>query len=120
MNKTKYMISINARDIVVGLLDKETAEEDINLAHNLFDSHVNYNYYCGVVNFNTLKKFYRFLINKHFLMLWQPNKTFREVLREASNMARNTINNNVQFRNFMPQIYQHEKTYHVYKYQPQK
>ena len=76
MNKTKYMISINARDIVVGLLDKETAEEDINLAHNLFDSHVNYNYYCGVVNFNTLKKFYRFLINKHFLMLWQPNMKF--------------------------------------------
>ena len=109
MNENKkYMVSVNARDIVVGLLDEETAEEDINLAHNLFNSHVNYNYYCGVINFNTLNKFYRYLIDKHFLMVWQPNKTFRETLKTATNMARSVINNDVCFRNFMPEIYQRE------------
>ena len=102
------MVSVNARDIVVGLLDEETAEEDINLAHNLFNSHVNYNYYCGVINFNTLNKFYRYLIDKHFLMVWQPNKTFRETLKTATNMARSVIDNDVCFRNFMPEIYQRE------------
>ena len=109
MNQNKkYIVARTARDILVGLTNKETAEEDINLAHNLFNSHVNHNYYHGVINFNTLNKFYRYLIDKHFLMVWQPNKTFRETLKTATNMARSVIDNDVCFRNFMPEIYQRE------------
>lgn len=116
MNKTKYIVSVNARDIVVGLLDKDTAEEDINLAHNLFNSHVNYNYYNGVINFNSLGKFYRFLINKYYLLYWRPDSTFRQILRRASNKARNIIDNDVEFRNFMPEIYQREIA-QIHRYQ---
>ena len=109
MNENKkYMISSYGTDIAFCLLDSETAEEDINLSHNLFNTHVNYNYYNGVINFNTLNKFYRYLINKHFLMVWQPNKAFRETLKTATKMARSVINNDVCFRNFMPEIYQRE------------
>ena len=68
MNENKkYMISSYGADVAVGLLDSETAEEDINLSHNLFNTHVNYLYYNGVLNFNSLRKFYRYLINKNFL-----------------------------------------------------
>lgn len=116
MNKTKYMVSVNARDIVVGLLDEETAEQDINLSHNLFNSHVNYNYYHGVINFNTLGKFYRFLINKYYLMYWEPNKTFRQLLKKATNKARQVLDTEVQHRNFMPEIYQREIA-QIHRYQ---
>lgn len=116
MNKTKYIVSINARDIVVGLIDEDTAEQDINLAHNLFNSHVNYNYYRGVINFNTLGKFYRFLINKYYLLYWRPDNTFRQILRRASNKARTIIDNEVEFRNFMPEIYQREIA-QIHRYQ---
>ena len=109
------MVSVNARDIVVGLLDEETAEQDINLSHNLFNSHVNYNYYHGVINFNTLGKFYRFLINKYYLMYWQPNKTFRQLLKKATNKARQVLDTEVGYRNFMPEIYQREIA-QIYKY----
>jgi len=112
----KYMISSYGADIAVGLLEKETAEEDINLAHNLSNSHVNNNYYNGVLNFNSLHSFYRFLINKYYLMFWEPNKTFRQILKKASNKARNVIDNDVEFRNFMPQIYQREIA-QIHRYQ---
>jgi hypothetical protein len=116
MNKTKYIVSVNARDIVVGLLDKDTAEEDINLAHNLFNSHVNYNYYHGVINFNTNGKFLRYLINKYFLMFWEPNKTFRQILKKATNKARDILNTEVEYRNFMPEIYQRQIS-QIHRYQ---
>ena len=112
----KYIISSYGADIAVGLLDKETAEEDINLAHNLLNSHVNNNYYNGVLNFKSLHSFYRFLINKYYLINWRPNKTFRQILKKATNKARQTIDNQVEFRNFMPQIYQYEyERSHSYK-----
>ena len=112
----KYMISSYGADIAVGLLEKETAEEDINLAHNLSNSHVNNNYYNGVLNFNSLHSFYRFLINKYYLLYWRPDSTFRQTLRRASNKARNVIDNEVEFRNFMPEIYQREIA-QIHRYQ---
>ena len=112
----KYMISQSARDTVVGLLDQESAEEDINLAHNLFDSHVNYNYYNGVVNFNSVKKFYRFLINKYFLRYWDAGKTFAQNLKYATNKARRTIEEECEFNNFMVEIY-HRELAQIHKYE---
>lgn len=110
------MISSYGADIAVGLLDKETAEEDINLSHNLLNSHVNNNYYNGVLNFSSLRGFSRFLINKYYLMYWEPNKTFRQLLKKATNKARQVLDTEVQHRNFMPEIYQREIA-QIHRYQ---
>jgi len=109
MNQNKkYIVARTARDILVGLTNEETAEEDINLAHNLFNSHVNHNYYHGVINFNTLNKFYRFLINKYILKNWDSSKPFSQLLKESTNKARSVINNDVEHHDFVTQIYQRE------------
>jgi len=112
----KYMISSYGADIAVGLLEKETAEEDINLAHNLSNSHVNNNYYNGVLNFNSLHSFYRFLINKYYLLYWRPDSTFRQLLKKSTNKARQVLDTEVQHRNFMPEIYQREIA-QIHRYQ---
>lgn len=116
----KYIVSSFIANIAVGLTDKATAGEDINLAHNLFNTHVNYNYFNGVLSFHSLKKFYRFLIYKNLFANYRPHVKYRTQLKKATNIARQTINNDVLHQHFMPEIYQHEKTYHVYKYQHQK
>ena len=101
----KYVISTHGANIAVGLLDANTAEEDINLSHNLFNTHAGDNYFNGVLSFSSPQKFYRFLINKYYLMYWAPNKTFSQLLKKATNKARGVINTEVQYRNFMPEIY---------------
>lgn len=101
----KYVISTHGANIAVGLLDANTAEEDINLSHNLFNTHAGDNYFNGVLSFPTPQKFWRFLINKYYLMYWAPNKTFSQLLKKATNKARCVINTEVQYRNFMPEIY---------------
>jgi len=102
----KYIISTCGVGITVGLLDKQTAAEDINLAHNLNDIHAGDNYYHGTLGFNSQEKFYRFLINKHFVKYWQPNKTFRQILKKAANKTREIMSTEVKYQNFMPEIYQ--------------
>jgi hypothetical protein len=101
----KYIISTHGANIAVGLLDANTAEEDINLSHNLFNTYAGDNYYHGVLSFTSQSKFYRFLINKYYLMFWEPNKTFSQLLKKATNKARSVINTEVKYRNFMPEIY---------------
>jgi hypothetical protein len=103
----KYKLSQHGAHIAVGLLDANTAQEDINLSHNLLNTHAGDNYYNGVLNFTSQSKFYRFLINKYYLMYWAPNKTFSQLLKKATNKARSVINTEVEYENFMPQIYQH-------------
>ena len=115
----KCIISTNGANIAVALLDPNTAEQDINLSHNLFNTHVNNFLYNGVLNFPSIQSFYRFLINKYYLRYWEPNKTFRQILERASNKARSVINNEIKYENFMPQIYQHQlhnKTKSIYKW----
>lgn len=116
----KYIISSCGFDIAVGLLDANTATEDINLANNILGTNHNDNYYNGVIIFNNMKHFYRFLINKYYIRYWQPNKSFSQVLKKASNKTRQIINNEVKYESFMVQIYSHQTTSHIYKYQPQK
>jgi hypothetical protein len=115
----KYIISSHGANIAVALLDPNTAEQDINLSHNLFNTHANHFLYNGVLNFLSIQSFYRFLINKYYLKYWEPNKTFRQILKRASNKARSVINNETKYENFMPQIYQHQlnnKTKSIYKW----
>ena len=49
--KYKKVISTHGANIAVGLLDANTAEEDINLSHNLFNTHAGDNYFNGVLSF---------------------------------------------------------------------
>lgn len=101
----KYVISYQGDKVGVGLLDANTAQEDINLAHNLFDIHACNNYYNGVLNFSTQKKFYRFLIHKYIFQFWSSNKRYSQILKKATNKARSVINNDLRYENFLPQIY---------------
>ena len=101
----KYMISTNGANIAVGLMDANTAEEDINLSHNLHNTHAGDNYFNGVLSFASPQKFYRFLINKYYLLYWQPDATFSQLLKKATNKARQILDNDVEYRNFMPEIY---------------
>ena len=101
----KYIISTNGANIAVGLLDANTAEEDINLSHNLFNTHAGDSYYNGVLSFASPQKFYRFLIDKYYLLYWRPDKTFSQILKKATNKARQILVNDVEYRNFMPEIY---------------
>lgn len=104
----KYIISSYVANIAVGLMDKETAEQDINLAHNLFNTNVNNNYFNGILSFNTIKKFYRFLIHKNLFADWAPGVKYSLQLKNASNKARKTLNKEVGYNEFMTQIYKHE------------
>jgi len=115
----KYIISTYGENIAVALLDPNTAEQDINLSHNLFDTHVNNSLYNSVLSFTSLKRFYRFLIYKYMFEYWSPNKTYSQILKRASNKARSVINTEIKYENFMPQIYQYQfenKTKSIYKW----
>jgi hypothetical protein len=115
----KYMISPYGVEgkIRVALLDPETSKTDINLSHNLFNTHVNYTYYNGVLNFNSSSEFYRFLIHKQLLFFPQPTKTFREVLREASIETRQIIQKETDHldHDFLLQIYGNKRSAQLYK-----
>ena len=115
----KYIISTNGANIAVALLDPNTAQEDINLSHNLFNTHAGNNVYHGYLSFTSYKKFYRFLINKYIFRYWESNKSYSRILKKAANKARSVINNETKYENFMPQIYQHQlhnKTKCIYKW----
>jgi hypothetical protein len=112
----KYIISSNGCNIGVGLLDSTTSEEDINLSHNLFNTHANYSYYHGVLAFSSVQVFYRFLINKYYLRYWDKNKTFREILKAATNTARGVINKEVSYHNFLSEAYLYNSVESRYLY----
>jgi len=116
----KYIISPYGSGIAVGLTNKTTAQIDINLSHNLFNTYVNYNYYNGVLSFPSLKSFMKLLIYKNLFADYSPHVKYSIQLKKAANKTRHTLNNDSIHQPFMPQVYQHEKTYHVYKYQHQK
>jgi len=104
-----YLISWYGQHICVGLLNKEGAEQEANLAHNLFKSHNNEYLFHGALNFKSVKEFWRFLILKEYLPKLMDNmgcskKKKKELLKESFIKARETKENNVNFQNFMQQI----------------
>ena len=104
----KYLVSNYGLGVTVGLLEKEGANEDMNLAHNLFNSNVDHNLFNGSINFLSFKQFKRFLIYKEYFKICDDNKEnkFKEYrfLHNAIKQARKTIDSNVRFANFMAQI----------------
>lgn len=102
----KYLISNYGSGISVGLLQSEGAEEDINLAHNLFNCNADLSLFHGSINFPSLRTFQRFLIYKKYLWICSVRKnagSFMQRLRHATKLVKREWGN-VQFDNFMQQI----------------
>jgi len=104
----KYLVSTYGLGISVALLENAGAEEEINLAHNLFNCYADYSLFHGTINFTSFKKFRRYLIYKNYFNVCDENKDkpFNEFkfLREAVKRMKETIDSNVCFNNFMLQI----------------
>jgi len=113
-----YLISWNGQQICVGLLKKDSAEEQINFAHNIFKSHCNDYLFHGALNFKSIKQFMKFLILKDYQPKLMDNigankQKRKELLRESFNLARETWENKVGFRNFIQEIYRNDNPYSV-------
>jgi hypothetical protein len=111
----KYMISQYGAGVAVGLLDSKTAEEDINLSHNLFNTYANDNFFNGVLCFTGVPQFYKFLIYKNIFVGWDPRIKYSLQLKEATNTARATINKEVSYRNFMTEVAKSDETRPAYR-----
>lgn len=117
----KYIISQYGIRTAVGLLDEQAAETDINLAHNLFNTYVNDNYFHGVLCFASEAQFYKFLIYKSMFNNKSEITKYRTRLKQAAIETRKVLNNDVYRQNFMIDIVQRENVkYHIYKYQKQE
>jgi hypothetical protein len=101
----KYIISQHGTQLAVALLDEQTAEQDINLSHNILNINANHSFYNGVLNFPSIQSFYRYLINKYYLLYWNSGETSLQILRRASNKTRQVLKHEVKYRNFMTEIY---------------
>ena len=104
----KYLISHYGAGIAVGLLEQEGAEEEINLAHNLYDNNANYSFFHGC-------------INKEYFKVCDENKENKfceyKFLRTAISRAKQLIKTNVSFHNFMSQIRISSHRYNIGTYQ---
>jgi hypothetical protein len=113
-----YLISWYGQQICVGLLNKEGAEEEANLAHNLFKSHNNTYLFHGALNFKSTKEFWRFLILKEYLPKLMDNlgcsrRKRKELLQDSFVKVREVKENNVNFQNFMQQVSQSNNCYDI-------
>lgn len=101
----KYLISHYGAGIAVGLIQEEGAREDINLAHNLFNSTVHESLFHGTILFESVKQFRKFLAFKEFFNSRQPNTKNEFVLwRNAFRKAKEVMANSCRQNNFMFQI----------------
>ena len=116
----KYIVSNYGAGVSVGLLDHNTAQLDINLAHNIFDSSVNEYLFHGSINFNCLKQFRRFLAFKEYYAIWddhwenkQANANNFRFWKQAFRRAKQILNNQVGFENFMSQMSANNNHYNI-------
>lgn len=101
----KYLISHYGAGIAVGLIQEEGAREDINLAHNLFNSTVHESLFHGTILFESVKQFRKFLAFKEFFKSRQPNtKNEFSLWRNAFRKAKEVMANNCRQNNFMFQV----------------
>lgn len=102
---TKYAISHYGAGIAVGLLQEDGAQEDINLAHNLYDSTCHESIFHGTILFNSIKQFRRFLAFKVYHQLRVPfEKEEFSVWKEAFREARRVLREQCVANNFMIQM----------------
>jgi hypothetical protein len=120
----KYVVSNYGYGVSVGLLDKETAEQDMNLAHNLFNVNSNEYLFHGSINFRSLKEFKRLLAFKEYYKQWEThwqsgNKEYNNCSfwKKAFAAAKKELNTSVSYNNFMDQISSANNHYNVGYYQ---
>ena len=100
-----YVISHYGSGIAVGLTKEQGAEEDVNLAHNLFNSACHESIFHGTILFNSIKQFRRFLAYKTYFVLRMHNETDElGVWKESFREARRVINEQCIHNNFMFQV----------------
>lgn len=105
MNTTRYLISHYGAGIAVGLIEAEGAQEEINLAHNIYNSTCHESIFHGTILFDTVKQFKRFLAFKVFYQLRMPCETEEfSVWKEAFREARRIMRENCRQNNFMMQM----------------
>ena len=102
---TRYLISHYGAGIAVGLIQEEGAQEEINLAHNIFNSTVHESIFHGTILFDSVKQFRKFLAFKEFFNSRQPDTQNEFSLwRNAFRKAKEVMQNNCRQNNFMFQI----------------
>ena len=110
---TKYLISHYGAGIAVGLTQEEGAEEDINLAHNLFNATCHETILQGTILFNSIKQFRRFLAYKYFFANRFPfEKNEFGLWRRAFRNARRVLKENCRADNFMLNMVAANTQYH--------
>lgn len=71
MKPNKYIVSKNGTRIAVGIIgDKEQAQCDVNLAHNIFNSNDGEGMFSGLIFMESEKQFKRLLIWKEYFQVW--------------------------------------------------
>lgn len=120
----KYVVSNYGAGITVGLLDKETAEQDMNLAHNLFNVNSTEYLFHGSINFRTLKEFKRLLAFKEYYKQWENywsngGKEYSNLQfwKKAFRAANKELDTSVSYNNFMDQITASNNHYDIGCYQ---
>ena len=101
----KYLISHYGAGIAVGLAQSEGAQEDMNLAHNLFNSTVHESIFHGTILFDNIKQFRKFLAFKMFYII-RKNDTKNEYYtwRKAFRLADMSLREDCRKNNFMFQL----------------
>ena len=126
-----YLISNYGVGISVALLNKEDSEEHINLAHNLFNSNADPNFFHGIINFNSFKQFKKLLIYKEYFKIWDEHfarnkfgarQKSKDVsfIRRAIKRAKLIIESNVEYSPFMTQMRSSQQNYSVGYYQDEQ
>ena len=101
----KYIISHYGAGIAVGLIQEDGAQEEINLAHNLFDSTIHESIFHGTILFDSVKQFKKFLAFKEFFAIREDStKNEYSTWREAFRRVKEVMVNNCRHNNFMFQM----------------
>ncbi len=114
-----YLISHYGAGIAVGLIQEDGAQEDMTLAHNLFNSTVHESLFHGAILFDSVKQFRRFLAYKEFFKVRMGHITKKEFSywKYAFRKAREIMQTNCRQNNFMFQITAANSNYNLGEHQ---
>ena len=110
----KYIVSQYGAGIAVGLANQEDAQEQINLAHNLFNTKCHESLLHGVLVFSSFKQFRKFLAFREFFSIRkQGTKNEFRTWREAFRRAAGIIDTSCIKENFMIGLINEKKHYYT-------
>jgi hypothetical protein len=126
----KYIVSNNGLGIAVGVTGS-TAQEDATLAENIYGCNTSDHLFGSLIYLSSVNQFRKFLILKEYYKVWDAhwaaNKEYNNHLptppnvykftKQAIKQAKQIINSNVQYENFMSKISARNNEYQVGNYQ---